>query len=219
MRHHDFATDNYYHIYNRGVDRRDIFMDDHDRRRFLESFTVLNNARRPANIRLNQVHLPVEPYVLLTSYCLMPNHFHLVLRQSTNAGISEFMQRWLNSYTKYFNHRHGRKGRLFESVYQSVPIENDAQLLHATRYVHMNPLSIIEPGWKDFGIRKTEAAISYIREYQWSSYRRYIGRSASKIVTDHSVLHTMAPNEYQQFVEEYVKGVLTPGVRKIILAI
>lgn len=214
MRPHDFANENYYHIYNRGVDRREIFLDDHDRQRFLQSLMVLNNACRPANTRMTQQYSPRTPYMHLAAYCLMPNHFHLVLRQSVDAGISACMQRWLNSYTKYFNARHSRKGRLFESVYQSVPIDNDAQLLHATRYVHLNPLSIIEPGWKEHGIGAPGTALAYIRNYPWSSYSHYIRRTRNEYVSDTTICDDYGPGEYQQFVEAYVKDVLTPGVSR-----
>lgn len=212
MRYHDFANNGHYHVYSRGVDKREIFVDDIDRRRLLQSLAVLNNSCRPANIPLRFPHTPIEQYAALTTYCLMPNHFHLILQQQIDTGVSAMMQRWLNSYTKYFNARHDRRGRLFESVYQSVPIDDTEQLAHTTRYIHLNPISLVEPGWKEHGVRNPQSAIAYASIYPWSSYRHYIGQTRDNLVTDAAVVNDFAPGEYRKFVENYVQSMLTPGV-------
>ncbi len=119
-----FATGCYYHLYNRGAGRQQIFLDEHD-------YTfVLRKLEEYAK----QLHITV------VAYCLMPNHYHLLVRQDGEQNAGLLVQRTFNSYTKRFNRRHGRTGTLFETRYKSKLIDTDTYLLHLCRYIHSNPV-------------------------------------------------------------------------------
>ena len=105
----------------------------------------------------------------------MPNHFHLILRQLKENGISKFMQK-IGGYSTYFNEKYNRKGHLFNR-FKAVHIKTDEQLRMAFIYVHTNPVSLVQPGWKENGIKDKRKAIKFLREeYRWSSFFDFIGK-------------------------------------------
>ena len=147
--------DGYYHVYNRGVEKRTIFEDEMDYKVFLNylkeylspeidkekmikkiSFkdTVFKGVPRTPN----NYHDKIE----LLAYCLMPNHFHLLIKQNIKSGMKEFIHSLLLRYSAYFNKKYERVGPLFQGRYKAVSVENEAYLLHLSRYIHMNPLEI-----------------------------------------------------------------------------
>lgn len=134
----EYGAHEYYHVYNRGVEKRVIFLDNQDRRVFL------------GLIKKYLVGVPLETHnrhtfsglgdeVQLLSYCLMPNHFHLLLYQTTEDGITKFMRRFATGYVMYFNHRYNRVGGLFQGKFKASRISADNYLQHISRYIHMNP--------------------------------------------------------------------------------
>lgn len=159
MRKIAFANGDYYHIYNRGTEKRRIFLTDSDHRRFIKKMEEYASDR----------------CVRITSYCLMPNHYHLLLQQLRDKGISTFMHRIGVSYGTYFNKKNDRTGRLFSSTYHAVPIESTGQLLHIARYIHLNPLDLFAKNWKAFGVPSIDNAMRFLASYPWSSYRYFIG--------------------------------------------
>ncbi len=163
MRDITFGTGEYYHVYVRGVDKRNMFMDDVDRRRFLATM-------QKANIIDDQCR------VAIISFVLMSNHIHLLLRHERSDGVPAFMQRLHNSYAKYFNKRHDREGHLCSSKYKAKHIDSDAYFLHLTRYIHKNPLSLR-------GVTSRT-----LEEYRWSSYRHYLGFERQPFVDAEAVL-------------------------------
>lgn len=119
----------------------------------------------------------------------MPNHFHLLLRQIDDAGISKFMANFTNSYTKYFNMKNDRVGPLFQGLFKAVLIEDDEQLMHVSRYIHLNPASsfLVEP--------------DFLESYEWSSYPDYLGLKNPEIIEKETVLNLFSNEEqYKQFV-------------------
>lgn len=148
------VTGEYYHIYNRGVDRQPTFFNSRDHRRFLDTMAYyrfyesrirfshlvqLSTADRTS--RLQEMRITAKSRVTIICFALMPNHFHLVLQQRLDGGISAFMRRLADSYTKYMNVKHRRVGPLFQGAFKAVRIQTDAQLLHVSRYIHLNPVS------------------------------------------------------------------------------
>lgn len=140
-----FQTDSYYHIFNRGVEKRQIFSSDHDYQRFLNTiYYYLFSGPKPRfstfrKFKLKEFYLKPK-IVEIISYCLMPNHFHLLVKQDSEGGIHEFMSKLLNSFTKYYNTKHNRIGPLFQGQFKAVLVETDEQLVHLSRYIHLNPL-------------------------------------------------------------------------------
>ena len=162
------------HIFNRGVDRRTVFMDDCDRRRFLKTLSISNNVEERADGTplehpvLNTEH---DSFVRIHCYCLMTNHYHLLLEEIVPDGISRFMQRLGNSYTRYFNIRHERNGYFLGTKYDFTPVISDAHLLHVTRYIHLNPLDMMPKTNKN--AVDPEAALTFLKVYPWSSYQYF----------------------------------------------
>jgi len=188
------VSDEVYHIFNRGVEKRNIFLNDGDYKHFLET---LEYYRVPHPVKFSKKTLlkssgPTDaPAVEIFCYCLMPNHFHLLLRQISQVGTSTFISRLANSYTKYFNTKYDRVGPLFQGAFKAVRVETDEQLLHVSRYIHLNPLvnGLIDP----------------LDKYIWSSYRDYIGDShehnAQVKINSRRILSCFEPAEnYENFV-------------------
>lgn len=191
----EFDADQMWHVYNRGVEKRMIFMDDLDYRVFLSYLKIALGPEIPkeaVNLDLAQVfnlrraHLHSE--VELVAYCLMPNHFHLLLYQYSPDGISKLMRSISTGYVMYFNKRYKREGRLFQGTYKASHINSDKYWLHATRYLHLNPLDVKE----DY------------RAYPYSSYKYFAGRQAPKwLHPEWATKSFVGTEEYRTFVADY----------------
>jgi len=179
-----FVKDEFYHIVNRGVEQRNIFLDDEDRLRFINSLLVFNdikpaswnlrgfwNMRNPESLIQN--YKTEEPLVEIHALTLMDNHFHFLLRQLVDNGISEFMRK-IGGYAYYFNKKYQRIGSLFQGRFKVNLIENENQLKNTFVYIHTNPVEIVEDKWKDFEVNNPEEAVRFIEQYRWSSYPDYI---------------------------------------------
>lgn len=173
----------WYHLYNRGTDKRDIFTSDKDYERFLR-LMYLCNSSVPADLKLQGETLYEatlfnrgETLVDLVVYCLMPNHFHFLVREKADGNISRFMQKLTTGYTMYFNKRHERSGALFQGVFKSQHAKDDQYFKYVISYIHLNPIKLIEPKWKEAGISDKDLASDYLRKYRYSSYPDYIGKN------------------------------------------
>ncbi|MEI7709164.1 MAG: transposase [bacterium] len=122
--------------------------------------------------------------VSILGYCLMPNHFHLILCEHTEGGISKFMGKLLTAYSMYFNTKYERSGPLFTHPFRSEHIDKESQYMYIFSYVHLNPLSIIDKTWKEEGIKNKKDAEEFLRKYPFSSYQDFLNknRPESKIV-------------------------------------
>lgn len=175
-----FAEGEYYHIYNRGVEKREIFMSDDDRNRF-QKLLYLANGTKPLVYKLVQ-RMPLDKVdvgdklVSIGAYCLMPNHFHILAKEITEGGISAFMEKLTTGYSKYFNKKHARVGTLFQDRFKAEHVDNDEYLKYLFAYIHLNPVKLIEPKWKETGIRDKTKAEEYLSHYAHSSYSDYIGK-------------------------------------------
>lgn len=145
-RKESFASGEFYHIYNRGVDKRIIFTEDSDRNRFLKSMIEFNTVEPLGSLYENSfrqlggrtAELPADRLVNIVAYCLNPNHFHFILEQVTEGGISEYMKRLAGGYTWSFNHKYKRSGSLFQGKFKSIHIDTNEYLLHVSAYVSLN---------------------------------------------------------------------------------
>ncbi len=192
------ASGEFYHLYNRGTEKREIFTSKKDRERFL-ALLYLCNTTEPVRIddikksqgstlRKIETFFDVErgeALVDICAYCLMPNHFHLLVREKEDQGISKFMQKIMTGYTMYFNKLYERSGALFQGKFKATHADEDRYLKYIVSYIHLNPIKLIEPRWKESGIRNRERAKSYLTEYRDSSYLDYLGvsRIESRILT------------------------------------
>lgn len=152
MRKKEFANGEFYHIYNRGVDKRNVFLDDSYYRRFLISMALLNDEQeglldRWRNEKKSNPNLTItdfrrlnlrKPIVDIVAYCLNPNHYHLIVKQLEDKGIEKFMQRLGTAYTMFFNKKNQRSGSLFQGRFKSVHIDSNEYLLYLSAYVNKN---------------------------------------------------------------------------------
>lgn len=141
----DFINEEYYHVFNRGVEKRDIFLDKYDYSRFLKSIKEFNQAEPIISLYIKSKTNPVgvkplqnDALVEIIAYNLLPNHFHLILKQLRGGGISEFMKRIGGGYTGYFNHKNKRSGSLFQGKFKAIHINTNEYLLYLSAYVNGN---------------------------------------------------------------------------------
>lgn len=206
----EYRENGVYHIYNRGIDKREIFLDRADYSYFLYLLKIyllepellkedlerkgqsLHKRRRGEKSFFGKIEL--------LCYCLMPNHFHLLIKQKEEKDITEFTKSLMTSYSMYFNLRYKRQGTLFQGRYKAALVKEDDYLLHLSRYIHMNPMK-----WKGQSLPK-------FYEYDYSSYADYLGRRNTKWINTNIVLDYFNENKedgligkstYKSFVEEY----------------
>lgn len=180
MRSLEFSLGEFYHIYNRGVEKRVIFLDEADRERFVR---LLYSANSDKSIYLSDCQglalgeiQKGKNLVAIGAWCLMPNHFHILLKEVSEGGISTFMQKLLTGYSMYFNKKYYRKGTLFEGKFGAKHLNTDQYLKYQYAYIHLNPIGIIDSGWKKKEISDRIKAIAFLREYKYSSYLDYVGK-------------------------------------------
>lgn len=212
MRKELFETDEYYHIYNRGVDQRIIYRNDRDKIRFIHGIYILNNFLDIPN-RFNiytltprELLTPIKPYVEVVAGCLMPNHYHLILSPKIKNGVSRFLHKLGTSHTKYFNLKYERKGRLFESTFKARHVDRHEYATYLTQYIHLNPVALFQA---KLG---TKEVFKKVCEYQWSSLPDYLGGTSAFSIAislrfQKEVLDT-SPEEYRKFAYELFKEML-----------
>src|SRR3990167_9691507 len=165
-----------FHVLNRGVEKRNIFLDDKDRFRFVHGL-LLFNTTRPANnttylIENNDiVSRYADRVVDIHGWCLMKNHYHLLLSERVEGGISIFLRKLNVGYANYFNERYKRSGTLFQGRTKKKHIDSDAYFLHILNYIHFNPLDYLRSArrWREREIISEKSALEYLRKYRWSS--------------------------------------------------
>jgi putative transposase len=203
MRKIEFANGEYYHIYNRGVDKRKIFSDKKDYERFLISMELLNNEdeglmlawrdfkRNHPRAKLldfpayNQKRKKIVEFIV---YCLNPNHYHFILKQKSSRGIEKFMHKIGTSYTNYFNTRNERSGSLFQGSFKAVRIESNAKLLYLSAYINENH---IIHGYKD-------------KLWRYSSLLDYLGKRKTGFCNKNIIMDNFnnSSREYVEFLKE-----------------
>ena len=176
-----FAPGEFYHIYNRGTEKRKIFLSARDHERFL-SLLYLSNVEERVDMKrqgrtLSELMLQDKgkKLVEVCAYCLMPNHFHLILKEIDEGGISKFMQKIITGYTMYFNKNYERSGALFQGKFKSEHAKNDRYLKYLIAYLHLNPIKLFDSNWKENGIRDRKRAEKFLDGYIYSSFLDYCG--------------------------------------------
>lgn len=209
----EYAPNAYYHLYNRGVEKRTIFIDEQDRAVFLsylktyllpkdeDAFhAVLANPKSTSKgkdtalkaLRLNNFN----DTLTLLAYCLMPNHFHFLVKQTEATTIDSFMQSFCTRYSLYFNRKYRRVGGLFQGKYKAVRVTTDEQLLHLSRYIHRNPTKLASQG-------------STLQSYTHSSYPQYLGLTHVEWIHTEEILGyylKSGSRGYQEFIEGSSNG-------------
>ena len=200
-----FVENEYYHTYSRGVEKRKIFLNTKDYDRFVALLYIMNQdipfrmdnflQAHKNNLREIFQEKRQKSLVSILGYCLMPNHFHLILYEHTEGGISKFMGKVLTAYSMYFNTKYERSGPLLTRPFRSEHISNESQFMYIFSYIHLNPLSIIDKTWKAEGIKNKNKAKEFVEKYQYSSYQDFLGNNRPEsVIIDFSLI------------PEYIKG-------------
>jgi putative transposase len=196
-----------YHIFNRSIAEYKIFNDAQDYQRMFHlinffqmkelpckfaNFMNLKHVRQEGFLNyFNLIAQKDEKLIQLIAYCFMPTHIHLIIKQLSPSGISTFMSNILNSYTRYFNTKHRRKGPLWESKFQNVLVDKDEQLLHLTRYVHLNPV--------------TAKLVNNPGDWIFSSFNEYTSETnEDQKICEYDELLKINPSEYKKFLKERI---------------
>lgn len=198
-----FATDQVYHLLNRSIEQRIIFKNKRDYQRFLKLIDFYHYQAPPLRFSFYN-RLPIKekseffkrlkkegkPLVEVITYCLMPNHFHFLIKQLEDRGVSDFMRNLQNSYARYFNTKYQRNGPLFQSMFKAIRIKTDEQLIHVSRYEHLNPVTAYLIEVKD------------LKNYPWSSFPGYLNpKLLDDFVNPKMILDFFkSPKDYEKFV-------------------
>ncbi len=192
-------NDNYYHIFSRSIAKYVIFNNDQEYSRIINlisllkyvdfdysfsRFIILKSDQQLSII--NKLKKQNKTFVEIIAYCIMPTHFHLILKQNTDFGIAKYMAKLLNSYSKYFNAIHNRVGPLWSGRFKNLKVTDDDQLLHLTRYIHLNPCSA--------------NIVNRPEHWEYSSYKEYINESDNRMCGFKDVIN-FELNQYKKFVE------------------
>ncbi len=209
----EFGPDEYYHVYNRGTEKRNVFMRENDYRRFL-ALLYLTNQIEATELKLQgrtleEISEPRngERLVDIAAYCLMPNHFHLLVREVADGGISKFMQKLTTGYTMYFNKQNKRSGALFQGKFKATHVDNDRYLRYLISYIHLNPIKLIESKWKEAGITNKARAERYLETYPYSSFLDYLNtqRTENMILTREALPEYFSSGtDFKTFVTEWL---------------
>jgi len=230
MKKPQFENNEIYHILNHGTEQRNIFSDNKDYFRFIHDLYEFNDEAPAENIYYKSMGLEsyeVKPrkikerklLVEILAFCLMPNHYHLLLRQKNNNGIAKFMQKLGTGYTMSFNKKYKRKGVLFQGTYKAVLVSKSNHFLNLPYYIHLNPLDIKFPEWRERKLKDYNKTIEYLNNYKWSSHMDYLGIKNFSSVTDRKLLLDIFGGEekYKQSINKWLKDMEVGNIRELIL--
>lgn len=193
-----------YHVITRSIAKYKVFNDEGDFSRMTKLLLLYKYTDFPTkfsrfnelplklqNALIYQLHSNSKELVNIIAYCIMPTHLHLIIKQIENGSISKYIAKILNSYTRYFNTKHGRKGPLWEGKFNNILVNTDEQLLHLTRYIHLNPSSA--------------GLVNSPEEWNYSSYQEYINRKKTVYnITKYNNLIDIDAQRYKKFVDDRV---------------
>ena len=228
-----------YHILNRGVDKRKIFIDEQDYFRFIHDLfefndqnpvrTVLYNFKKFESRQKNKVEYfdLVGPNIKklrdllvdIHAFCLMPNHYHILISPRIEDGIVKFMRKLDMGYAKYFNLKYKRKGTLFESRYKSILVKQESHFYHLPYYIHLNPLDLKFPEWRKGELRNYREALKFLEKYRWSSHLDYTGKKNFPSVINRKFLLEVfgGEKEYRRSTKRWLKDLELEGIKNLML--
>ncbi|MDD5739031.1 MAG: transposase [Candidatus Pacebacteria bacterium] len=238
MRKEEFSVGDYIHVYNRGNRKQNIFIDEKDMWRFLQGLRFFNDSHSSTNALRNilqerrkkwlisdtnqflrmpesvfQVGWPKDwpekdPLVKILCYCLMPNHFHLLLQEIREGGISKFMQKLGIGYTNYFNLRHRETGKVFQGGYKCRTVrENQFYLEYLSVYIQVKNVLELFPGGIEEALKDIDKAFEFAEIYKFSSFPDFIGKRESLII-EKDILGDIfpTPEDYKKFAKEIIES-------------
>lgn len=204
-----FAFGEWYHCYNRGVDKRAIFENEHDANRFL-MLLYLSNGTKPVglyNFRRPEISKAFtqergKPLAAIGAFCLMPNHYHLLVKETHEGGITALMRKIGTAYTMYFNAKYKRVGHLFSGQFRSRHVTDDRYFQKAIEYIHCNPAELYEPGWKSGKVRNMRLLERKLLDYPYSSLRHHTNRQEQNPILSGEVFNVANPRGFTRTLGE-----------------
>lgn len=189
-----FEEQGYYHVFNRGVEKRDLFLDEQDYHLFLYYLYIYATPLKEVLNKYPELPMRLYPKNLasdieILAFCLMPNHFHLLIKNITRDGTSKLLKQVTNAYTLYFNQKYKRVGGLVQGRFKAAPIRIENTLLHISRYIHLNPL--------------VAGLVSDLESYPWSSFKSYISLEDTFAKKETVLSFFNSPNAYKDFVLDH----------------
>lgn len=168
-----FAPGEFYHLYNRGTEKRKIFLDKQDYQHFLFLMYICNTTQSLETRKIGEMFDRKEQIVDIGTYTLMPNHFHILITERIDGGITKYMRRLMTAYSMYFNKKYERTGKLYEGVFKAVHANTDNYLKYLYSYIHLNPAKLIDKNWKEKKVIKSQKLLKYVFNYPYSSLQEY----------------------------------------------
>ena len=206
IRNLTFSINEFYHVYNRGTEKRLLFLDISDYERFVNLLWVSNSK---TSIHLSNyqgkslLDIPRgdETLVDIGAWCVMPNHFHLLLKEKVAGGLSLFMKKLQTGYSMYFNKKYERNGSLFQGKFRAKHLNSDNYLKHQYAYIHLNPIGIIDSDWKNKKVNNLNKTKDFLINYKYSSLKDYLNENRP----ENKILNTFAFPEYFNTSVEFEK--------------
>lgn len=232
----DFVSPSYildcmelYHLLNRGTDKRTIFLDDRDRLRFIHNLYEFNDTAPAGNAYRSfqmmdlrspsfETLTPREKIVDLHGWCLMKNHYHLLVSERAPGGLTAFIRKLNIGYAKYFNERYERSGTLFQGRTKKVLVSRNAHFLYILHYIHLNPLDFLKDAkqWREKRVRGAARALEHLETYRWSSYLDYAGtKNFPSILT--TELFRDVCKDFKKETSEYLQNIDLDTIKTLTL--
>jgi putative transposase len=200
-----------FHILNRGIEKREIFYSTEDYLRFVHNLYDFNNTDyslpypRRSELRKFGHRMSTGQLVDLLCWCLMPNHSHNLVMEKINGGSSAFSKKIFGGYTKYINEKQERSGVLFQGRSKIIPVKEDPYFIYLPFYIMANPVDLIEPNWKEKGIKNLAKVISFLENYRWSSFSDLIGKENLSLVINKNLFYEIFQTNEKKFKEDFVE--------------
>jgi len=216
---------NIHHILNRGVEKRKVFCSEKDYERFVDNLKDFNTTESMGSVSYykrrirakSEVAPPTaENIVDVVCWALMPNHPHIMTVEKDEGSASEFSRKIFGGYTMYFNEQNDRSGVLFQGRSKIIQIKEDAHFLYLPFYIHLNPLDLFQPGWKEDGIKDVKGAMKFLENYRWSNYRDIIGKGNGEFadVTNRELFFEMFQTDAKKYRKDMEEWILTKGYKE-----
>ena len=209
-----FSPECFYHIYNRGVNKMNIFIDEQDKKVFLSRlkenlFPELGmNLGKINKLNSTKIHTPYVRKVLpansfsLVAYCIMPNHFHFLIKQNKEISISKLVGKITTSYSKYFNLKYKRVGAIFQDQFKAIHVDDNTYLLWLSEYIHLNPV--------------VAGLVKFAENWKWSSYQEFLNKNKDNLCEKSIILDQFKNIEsYKQATIDFLKSIQTKKFSEI----
>lgn len=223
------STMSLYHALNRGVDKRVIFLDNQDHARFVHDMYEFNDTAPAQNTYRGSREMfglrnqtftgrERERIVDIHGWCLMKNHYHLLLSERLEGGISLFLRKLNVGYANYFNERYKRSGTLFQGRTKKIRIVSEPHFLYILHYIHLNPLDFLKESksWRSMRIPSVKRAQKHLTQYRWSSFADYCGRRNFPSILTTDLFKELFKN-YEKEITEYLQDMELSGIKPYLL--